>query len=143
MDVDTSLKIVGLYSRVQLINLAIFGLHFSAGSLQLTAITITIDQSVEHYCQPPAGFTVNQTTPVIDKNGQQVRDGCNMYVVLNGSLTENVTSCQNGWEYPREKFGETNTLTDVSLHRFCKNKTNPWVAVLPPWAPPAPFQLCH
>ncbi|XP_022080072.1 uncharacterized protein LOC110973506 isoform X2 [Acanthaster planci] len=116
MDVDSSLKIVGLCSWVQLINLATFGLHFSLGALQLTAIALTIDQSVEHYCKPPSGFTVNETAPLINRiNDQPVRDGCHMYVVFNRTLTDNVTSCQNGWEYPRVELGETNTLTDFDL----------------------------
>ncbi|XP_038044357.1 organic cation transporter protein-like [Patiria miniata] len=115
MDVDSILEVVGLYSRVQVHNFVIFSLSVSLGIIQLTSVAITIDQSVEHYCKPSPGFTANQTTPFVDKNGRQVPDSCHMFDVRNGSLTENITNCQNGWVYPGADHGETNVLTDLDL----------------------------
>ncbi|XP_038044781.1 organic cation transporter protein-like [Patiria miniata] len=115
MDVDASLKIVGLYSWVQVINITISGLQLSLGTLQVTGIALSVDQALEYYCKPSPGFTANETTPLIYQDGRLVPDGCHMYSVLNGTLTENITTCENGWEYPGSMSGETNTNSDFNL----------------------------
>ncbi|XP_022107604.1 organic cation transporter protein-like [Acanthaster planci] len=116
MDVDASLKIVGLGGCVQNTNFVIFGMGFALAAIQLTSVALTVDQSVEHYCKPAPGFMANETTPIIVKDGRLVPDSCQMYEVLNETLTENTTTCQHGWEYPAfEKYGETSFVTDVNL----------------------------
>ena len=113
MDVDASLKIVGPFGRMQIANLVLFGLANSWGSFQITSVAFTINQSLEHHCKPWPRFSANETTPLISKDGQQVPDGCHMYEVYNGTLTENITTCQNGWEFPAVSVGESTVLTDV------------------------------
>ncbi|XP_038076325.1 solute carrier family 22 member 4-like [Patiria miniata] len=116
MDVDESLKIVGLSGRVQNTNFVIFGLGLTLAAIQLTCVAFTINQSVEHYCKPPPGFSANETTPFIVKDGRHVPDSCHMYRVLNGTLTENTTTCQHGWEYRAyDTYGEKSYVTDLDL----------------------------
>ncbi|XP_022101568.1 organic cation transporter protein-like isoform X1 [Acanthaster planci] len=116
MDLDISLKIIGLSGLVQNTNFVIFGMGLALAAIQLTSVALTVDQSVEHYCKPAPNFVANETAPLIIKDGRLVPDRCQMYEVLNGTLTENTTTCQHGWEYPDfEKYGETSFVTDVNL----------------------------
>ncbi|XP_038044434.1 organic cation transporter protein-like [Patiria miniata] len=114
MDVDTSLKTVGELGRLQTANFLLFAVCITFASIQSNSIAFTIDQSVEHYCKPPPGFTANQTSPLINKDGREAFAGCEMYDVLNGTLTNNLTTCQYGWEYPSE-YGATSIVTDLNL----------------------------
>ncbi len=67
-----------------------------------------------YYCTPPEGFYINETVPVIlEEDGDEVYDSCRMYVVQDGEVTDNVTTCQFGWEYDTFQ-GEQSAVTDVS-----------------------------
>ncbi|XP_022079995.1 organic cation transporter protein-like [Acanthaster planci] len=114
MDVDISLKAVGDFGRVQGINFVLFGLCLTLASIQSNSIAFTIDQSVEHYCKPPQGFSTNQTAPLSNDTGRDIFHSCRMYDVLNGTLTDNLTTCQDGFEYPSEQ-GATSVVTDLNL----------------------------
>ncbi|XP_033624128.1 organic cation transporter protein-like [Asterias rubens] len=114
MDVDTGLGIVGNFGWLQAVVFVANGLAFSISALQMTSMPFTIDQSIDFYCNPPPGFTANQTTPLIYKDGGYVRDGCNVYGVSNGTLTGDIMKCQNGWKYVAE-YGETSSVTDLNL----------------------------
>ena len=119
MDVDTSLNTVGLYGRLQCTNFILFALGVSLAAIQLTSVSFTIDQSVEHYCNPHPGFLANETTPFISKDdGTLEPDGCHMYGVLNGTLIENTTDCLDGWKYPAFENGEKSIVTDVSQSSY-------------------------
>ena len=101
MDVDSSLNIVGLCGRIQITNFLICGVGLSLSAQQLTGIAFTIDQSVEHHCKPAPGFTANETTPALGEEvaGYNDLESCYMYEIHNGTLTDNLTTCQYGWEY--------------------------------------------
>ncbi len=114
MDVDTGLGIVGNFGWLQTTVFIVNGLAFSISTMQMTSMAFTVDRSIDFYCNPPPGFTANQTTPLIYKDGGYVRDGCNVYRVVNGTVTDSITSCQNGWKYVAE-YGETSAVTDLDL----------------------------
>ncbi|XP_038044368.1 organic cation transporter protein-like [Patiria miniata] len=114
MDLDASLKVVGLVGRIQIINFAIFCLGSSLGAIQLTSIVFTVDQSVVHQCKPAPGFSANETRLVFEEDDRLVSDGCYMYQFDDGTLTKNATKCQYGWEYAPE-FGERSAVTDFDL----------------------------
>ncbi|XP_038045112.1 uncharacterized protein LOC119719688 [Patiria miniata] len=111
MDVDASLRVVGLVGRVQITNFVIFGMGLSLAAIQLTGIAFTVDQSIAHYCKPAPGFSANETVVYVEKDGLEVPDGCYMYEVDNGTFTEDTTICQYGWEYAPE-YGEKSATTD-------------------------------
>ncbi|XP_038044456.1 organic cation transporter protein-like [Patiria miniata] len=113
MDVDASLRVVGLVGRVQITNFVIFGMGLSLAAIQLTGIAFTVDQSIAHYCKPAPGFSANETVVYVEKDGLEVPDGCYMYEVDNGTF-EDTTICQYGWEYTPE-YGEKSATTDLDL----------------------------
>ncbi|XP_038044369.1 organic cation transporter protein-like [Patiria miniata] len=114
MDVDASLRVVGLVGRVQIANFVIFGMGLSLSAIQLTGIAFTVDQSVAHHCKPAPGSLANETMVYVEKDGREVPDGCYMYDVDNGTFPEDTTICKYGWEYAPE-YGEKSATTDFDL----------------------------
>ncbi|XP_038077015.1 organic cation transporter protein-like [Patiria miniata] len=118
MDVDANLRVVGSYGRLQNLNCLIYALTVFPAAFQLTGIAFTMGQPEGYHCKPPEGFTANETVPgwqeSLDDWGETEIDGCMFYDVRNGSVMENTTACDTGWQY-QTSHGETSVVTDLDL----------------------------
>ncbi len=119
MELDQALRYLGNFGRYQ--TLLFFLLNIIASiftTLQLIGMVFVSYTPRPYYCTPPEGFYVNETVPVIledEGGGEAIYDRCHMYVVEDDEVTENVTTCQFGWDFETVR-GEQSVVTDVSIH---------------------------
>ncbi|XP_072013646.1 organic cation transporter protein-like [Amphiura filiformis] len=118
MELDEVFRYLGNWGRHQtfiFIFMNIFCCVFP-GWLTMSVIFFTADPE-DYHCTPPEGYYPNETIPgLVDGDGVDRVDKCNMYVVDNeGIVTGNLTTCLNGWDYETTVTGETTMITDFDL----------------------------
>lgn len=112
-DVEAVLDRLGGYGRYQVLFFLGLGL-VNVRAAWHVFVSLFVGATPAHHCTPPANHSLNHSLPWAEaSDGQMGWAECSMY--REPGLSNETTSCQNGWTYVWERDGESSIVSEWDL----------------------------